>query len=229
MAEQMAEQDYAGRTVLVFGASGALGAGVAAALAAAGAAVTGVDKAEPAAERKLPGITYRSADVLSDDAVGTLFDAGTAPWAVVNTVGGFAPHRPFAELDVGELTGQIGLNLISAALITKHALRVMQHAGQGRIVHTASRAGVISKGSGFAYSVSKLGVLHLVTMAADEVRGSGITVNCVVPSIIDTPANRAAMPSSDHEGWPKVPDIARTFVYLAAPGSGLVNGAAVPV
>jgi NAD(P)-dependent dehydrogenase (short-subunit alcohol dehydrogenase family) len=72
-------------------------------------------------------------------------------------------------------------------------------------------------------------VLHLVHMAADEVRGTGITVTCVVPSIIDTPANRAAMPSANHEAWPKVPDVARTYVYLAAPGSGLVNGAAVPV
>lgn len=225
----MAEQDYAGRTVLVFGASGALGAGVASALAAAGAAVTGVDKAEPAAGRKLPGISYHSTDVRSDEAVGALFDAGPVPWAVVNTIGGFAPHRPIAELDAAELAGQIELNLVSAALITKHALRVMRQVGEGRIVHTASRAGIVSKGSGFAYSVSKLGVLHLVTMAADEVRGSGITVNCVVPSIIDTPANRAAMPSSDHDAWPKVPDIARTFVYLAAPGSGLVNGAAVPV
>ncbi len=238
----MAEQDYAGRAVLVFGASGALGAGVAAAFAAAGAAVTGVDKVTPAGERKLAAIGYVSADVFSDVAVAALFDRVPVPWAVINTVGGFAPRRPLAELDAAELAGQLELNLVSAALITKHALRVMQHAGDsvgsspgastagtGRIVHTASRAGVVSKGSGFAYSVSKLGVLHLVTMAADEVRGSGITVNCVVPSIIDTPANRAAMPSSDHDAWPKVRDIARTYLYLAAPGSGLINGAAVPV
>jgi NAD(P)-dependent dehydrogenase (short-subunit alcohol dehydrogenase family) len=72
-------------------------------------------------------------------------------------------------------------------------------------------------------------VLHLVSMAADEVRGSGITVNCVVPSIIDTPANRAAMPNSDHDSWPKIVDIARSYVYLAEPSSGLINGAAVPV
>ena len=88
---------------------------------------------------------------------------------------------------------------------------------------------MVTKGSGFAYSVSKLGVLHLVSMAADEVRGTGITVNCVVPSIIDTPANRAAIPDADHDAWPKVPDIARTYVFLASPASGLVNGAAVPV
>src|SRR5262249_60106045 len=108
-----------------------------------------------------------------------------------------------------ELTAQINLNLVSAALITKHALRVMRPAGQGRVVHTASRAGVVSKGSGFAYSVSKLAVLHLVTMAADEVRGTGITVNAVVPSIIDTPAKREGMQNADHEAWAQVHDVGR--------------------
>jgi NAD(P)-dependent dehydrogenase (short-subunit alcohol dehydrogenase family) len=66
-------------------------------------------------------------------------------------------------------------------------------------------------------------------MAADEVRGTGITVNCVVPSIIDTPANRAAMPKANHDAWPKVPDVARGYLYLASPAAGLVNGAAIPV
>ena len=60
-------------------------------------------------------------------------------------------------------------------------------------------------------------MLHLVAMAADEVRGSGITVNCVVPSIIDTPANRSAMPDADHASWPKVPDIAQAYLFLASP------------
>jgi NAD(P)-dependent dehydrogenase (short-subunit alcohol dehydrogenase family) len=225
----MGDVSFDGRPVLVFGAAGALGAGVAAALAAAGASVTGVDRAEPHGDRRLPGVGYRAANVTDDESVRALFDSAPAPWAVLNTVGGFAGQRPLAELDVAELAGQIELNLVTAAVITKHALRVMQPAGEGRIVHTASRAGVVSQGSGFAYSVSKLGVLHLVSMAADEVRGTGITVNCVVPSIIDTPANRAAIPNADHDAWPKVPDIARTYVFLASPGSGLVNGAAVPV
>jgi NAD(P)-dependent dehydrogenase (short-subunit alcohol dehydrogenase family) len=225
----MEDGSFEGRPVLVFGAGGALGAGVAAAFAAAGALVTGVDRAEPTGDRALDGVGYRAADVTNDDAVRELFDSAPAPWAVVNTVGGFAGQRPLAELDLAELAGQIELNLVTAALITKHALRVMQPAGEGRIVHTASRAGVVSQGSGFAYSVSKLGVLHLVSMAADEVRGTGVTVNCVVPSIIDTPANRAAIPNADYAAWPKIRDIARTYVFLALPSSGLVNGAAVPV
>jgi NAD(P)-dependent dehydrogenase (short-subunit alcohol dehydrogenase family) len=225
----MQDDGFAGRAVLVFGGAGALGAGVAAAFAAAGASVTAVDRAEPGGDRRLAGVRYQSADVLDDGSVRAVFDAGPAPWAVLNTVGGFAPQRPLADLDLAELTGQIELNLVTAALITKHALRVMQPAGEGRIVHTASRSAVVTKGSGFAYSVSKAGVLHLVSMAADEVRGTGVTVNCVVPSIIDTPANRAAIPGADYDAWPKIPDVARTYVFLAAPSSGLVNGATLPV
>jgi NAD(P)-dependent dehydrogenase (short-subunit alcohol dehydrogenase family) len=223
------DSDFAGRTVLVFGAAGALGAGVAEAFSAAGATVTGIAKSAPRGEQRLPGVSYAAVDVLDDAALAALFDSAPAPWAVVNTVGGFAGQRPLAELDAAELTGQLELNLVTAALITKHALRVMQPAGQGRIVHTASRAAEVTKGSGFAYSVSKVGVLHLVTMAADEVRGTGITVNCVVPSIIDTPANRAAMPDADHDRWPKIADIARSYLFLADPGSALTSGAAIPV
>lgn len=225
----MQEDSLAGRTVLVFGAAGALGSGVAEAFREAGAEVTGVDRVEPAEARRLAGVSYAAASVLDDESLGALFDSAPAPWAVINTVGGFAGQRPLSELDPAELTGQLNLNLVSAALVTKHALRVMRPAGAGRVVHTASKAGVVSAGAGFAYSVSKLGVLHLVRMAADEVRGTGITVNCVVPSIIDTPANRAAMPGADHAAWPKVPQIARSYVFLALPGSSLVSGAALPV
>jgi NAD(P)-dependent dehydrogenase (short-subunit alcohol dehydrogenase family) len=225
----MADNGYSGREVLVFGVSGALGMGIATAFAAAGATVTGVDRSVPAREHQLAGVTHQAANVLADEAVGELFDAVASPWAVVNTVGGYAPKRPLAELDATELRGQLELNLVSAALITKHALRAMRRAGRGRIVHTASRAALVTAGNGFSYSMSKLGVLHLVSMAADEVRGTDITVNCVVPSIIDTPANRAALPAADHGTWPKVPDIARTYLFLASPDAGLVNGAAIPV
>ena len=223
------DEGLGGRSVLVFGASGALGSGVAAAFAAAGAVVTGTDIAVPDGGAAVDSVSYTAADVSDDDALRALFDRRPAPWAVINTVGGFAPRRPLAELDAAELSRQLELNLVTAALITKHALRVMQPRGQGRIVHTASRAAVATEGSGFAYSISKLGVLHLVSMAAQEVRGTGITVNCVIPSIIDTPANRAAMPNANHDSWPKVPDIALSYLYLASPGASLVNGAALPV
>src|SRR4249919_117367 len=225
----MPGERFMSRTVMVFGAAGALGAGLAAAFAGEGADVIGVDRAEPTGDRRLEGARYHAVDVLDDGALATLFDGEPPPWGVVTTVGGFAPHTPLSDLDPAVLTGQLELNLLTAALVTKHALRRMKAAGQGRLVHTASQAAVVTRGSGFAYSVSKLGVLHLVTMAADEVRGSGVTVNCVVPSIIDTPANRSAMPDADHASWPRIPDIARTYLFLASPEAGLVSGAAVPV
>ena len=225
----MVETGLSGRDVLVFGATGALGAGVAAAFADRGATITGAGREAPAADRQLTGVRYESVDALDDAALRAFFDARPAPWAVINTVGGYAPARPLAELDHGELIRQVETNLVSAALINKHALRVMMPAGAGRVVHTASRAATVTAGNGFAYSVSKLGVLRLVEMAADEVRGTGITVNCVVPSIIDTPVNRAALPNADHESWPKVRDIALSYIFLAAPDAHLVNGAAISV
>jgi len=218
------------REVLVFGATGALGAAVAAYFANMGATVRGASWHEPAAGNRLTGVTYEAVDATDDDALRQFFDAMAAPpWAVISTIGGYAPKRPLAELDAAALRHQFELNLLSAALITKHALRVMQPAGQGRIVLTASRSATDTAGAGYAYSVSKLGVLHLMSMAADEVRGTGVTVNCVVPSIIDTPENRAALPNANHDAWPKARDIATSYVFLASPDAGLVNGAAIPV
>src|SRR5215475_15228452 len=204
----MPGERFTGRTVMVFGAAGALGAGLAAAFAGEGAGVIGVDRAEPSGDRRLDGARYHAVDVLDDGALAALFGGGPPPWAVVNTVGGFAPHSPLTELDPAVLTGQLELNLLTAALVTKHALRRLKAAGQGRLVHTASRAAVVTRGQGFAYSFSKLGVLPLVSMAVGYARGSGITVNCVGPTIIDTPANRGAMPDADHASWPTIPDVA---------------------
>ena len=220
---------FADRTVMVIGAAGALGAGLVSAFAAEGATVTGVDQSVPTGDRHLDGVRYQAVNVLDDSGLAALFDDGPAPWAVVSTGGVFAGRPPLSSGAPAGLTRQLELNLVTAALVTKHALRCMTAAGQGRLVHTASRAAVVTRGSGFEYSVSKLGVLHLVTMAADEVRGTGITVNCVVPSIIDTPANRSAMPGADHASWPKIPDIAQAYLFLASPQAHLVSGAAIPV
>src|SRR5262249_41329426 len=110
------EDGFQGRAVLVFGGPGALGSGVATAFAAAGAMVTGADKAPPAAGSAPATIRHAAVDVLDDAALRALFDAHPSPWAVVNTVGGFAPRRPLAELDSGELTAQLKLNLVTAAL-----------------------------------------------------------------------------------------------------------------
>jgi NAD(P)-dependent dehydrogenase (short-subunit alcohol dehydrogenase family) len=224
--------DLSGRRVIVTGAAGALGGAIAQAAVDAGADVVGFERFQPPAEHAVPGVRYLAVDVLDDAALDEAFDDacdGAAPWAVLNVVGGFAGARPLTDFDPAELTAQVQLNLATAALLTKHALRRMTTAGQGRIVHTASRAALQTDGSGFAYSVSKLGVLHLVQMAARETHGTAITVNAVVPSIMDTPANRAAIPGADYSSWPSVADVAAVFLFLASPAAALISGAALPV
>jgi NAD(P)-dependent dehydrogenase (short-subunit alcohol dehydrogenase family) len=220
---------FDGRTVVVTGATGALGAAVAGAFAEAGATVVGVVHSEPAPGARVAGVRYTKVDLTDDAQVTSFFDELGRPWAVAHTVGGYAGATPLSTLDPGHLSQQLTLNLTTSALITKHALRLMRPADAGRIVLTASRSATVTAGAGFAYSVSKLAVLHLTRMAAEEVAGTGVTVNCVVPSIIDTPANRASMPGADHARWPKPADIASSYVYLAAPDSGAVNGATLPV
>jgi len=221
--------DFTGRTVVVTGASGALGAGLVSAFTDAGAEVVGVDRASPGDHAAVDGVRYEAADLTDDAHVAALLDGVGNPWAVVNTVGGFSPKTALSELDPEDLDHQLHLNLMTAAVVTKHALRVMKPIGSGRIVLTSSKAATATKTNGFAYSVSKLAVLHLVRMAAEEVDGTGITVNGVVPSILDTPANRASMPDADHDRWPKIPDVARSYLFLASPSSHLVNGATLPV
>lgn len=216
--------DLTGRHVLITGAQGGLGAGVVTAFLAAGAHVTGTVHSAP--KNPAAQVRYETVDLTSDQDVRALFERIEVPWAVINTVGGFAPQRALAELDEQELHTQLTLNLTTAALITKQALRVM---GEGRIVHTTSQAATHTAGAGFAYSVAKAGVSHLVQMAAAEVAGTGVRVNAVSPSIIDTPANRAAMPRADHDTWPTPAQIAKSYLFLASPQEELVNGAILPV
>lgn len=220
-----------GRTVVVFGGAGALGAGVAGRLLAEGAAVVTADVVAPTGERRHEGARHLDVDVLDGASVGAALDAVEGSlWGVVNVVGGFRAGEPLAELDVEGLRSQLDLNLISAAVITKHALaRLARQGAAGRLVHTSSRAAVGDGKLAFAYSVSKLGVVRLVESAAAEVHGSGVTVNCIMPSVIDTPANRRAMPASDHDRWPKPGEIAGVVAFLLSDDAALISGAAIPV
>ncbi|HLS02399.1 MAG TPA: SDR family NAD(P)-dependent oxidoreductase [Beutenbergiaceae bacterium] len=211
--------------VLVTGGDGALGSGLARAFHQAGADVVAVTRSTPA--NPIEGVSYAQADLTNPDDVAALFDSGGSPWAVINTVGGFAPKHPLSALDPAELRKQLELNLTTAAILTSHALRVMTQAGEGRIVHTASQAAVRVASAGFSYSVSKAGVIHLVEMAAREVEKTGVRVNAVSPTIIDTPANRKAMPKADHTQWPTPADLAPAYLYLAHPTS-TTNGAVLP-
>jgi NAD(P)-dependent dehydrogenase (short-subunit alcohol dehydrogenase family) len=219
------------RTVAVFGGCGALGRAVACRLAADGFAVVAADMAVPDEEDQAEGMRYRVVDAGSEASVAAVFDElGSELWGVVNVIGGYTPPQPVGELEVGILKQQLELNLVTAAVVTKHAVALLSAGGRGgRIVHTSSRAAIGDGARTFAYSVSKLAVIRLVEAAAAEVRELGITVNCILPSVIDTPANRSAMPNANHDRWPKPEELAGVVSFLVSDAAEIVSGAAVPV
>ncbi|HEU4346618.1 MAG TPA: SDR family NAD(P)-dependent oxidoreductase [Actinoplanes sp.] len=223
-------RDLTGRTIVVMGGSGNLGRAVVERLRSDGATVVAADAHHPEPAARPAGVEHVEVDALDEASVaGALAAISPAPWAVVNLIGGYTPPQPVSELDVAVLRRQLELNLVTAAILTKHALPLLAARGGGRIVHTSSRVAVQPGPNGFSYSVSKLAVLRLVEAAAAEGRDAGVTVNCIMPSIIDTPPNRAAMPDSDHDRWPKPAELAAVLSFLVSDDAGLVSGAAIPV
>ena len=226
----MTAHTLSGSLAVVAGGIGGLGRSVVEELASRGARVTVTDRQLPRDGTGIGGVEYRVVDASDEASVAAFFDAlPGAPLAFVNVIGGYAAGPGIDELELAVLRQQLELNLVTAALLTKHAVRRMKAAGVGRIVHIASRAARESGANAFAYSVSKLGVTRLVEAAAAETRDHGISVNCVLPSTMDTPANRAAMPEADFDRWPKTSEVAKVIAFLVSEDAAIVSGAAIPV
>jgi NAD(P)-dependent dehydrogenase (short-subunit alcohol dehydrogenase family) len=220
----------ANRLVVVAGGAGGLGRAVVLELAGRGARVVSGERRPPPIDARVASVDYRLLDAGDEASVSAFFEAlPEAPLALVNTIGGYAAGPAIAESDVAQWRQQIEVNLLTAALLTKWAVRRMAPAKAGRIVHVSSRAATERGAHAFAYSVAKLGVVRLVEAAAAENVESGITVNCVLPSIIDTPANRAAMPKADFTRWTKPQQIAQVIAFLLSDEAEIVSGAAIPV
>jgi NAD(P)-dependent dehydrogenase (short-subunit alcohol dehydrogenase family) len=223
-------RDLVGATIVVLGGTGNLGRAVVERFRADGAMVVVADARLPAGGDQHPEVRYETVDALDEASVSAaLAAASPAPSAVVNLIGGYTPPQPLADLEIAVLRQQLELNLVTAAIITKHAMPLLAARGGGRIVHTSSRVATQTGENGFSYSVSKLGVLRLVEAAAAEGREHGVTVNCVMPSIIDTPPNRAAMPDARHDRWPKPAELAAVLAFLASDDAALISGAAIPL
>jgi len=217
--------------VIVFGGSGALGAAVVERTLDDGATVLVADAANTKSSDEGRIVRHASVDALDETSVASFFaNLDAAPWAVVNLIGGYTGSQAVEDMDLSVLRRQLELNLVTAATITKYAVRRLKAAGEGgRIVHTSSRVATQDGHDGFSYSVSKLAVVRLVEATAAEGRDDAITVNCVMPSIIDTPANRAAMPKADFAKWPRAEQIADVIAFLVSDASVLISGAAIPV
>lgn len=204
-----------GKHVVVTGGRGALGKGVVELLEAKGAIVHVADR---------PDVQ------LDDEASATAFYGALPPlWASIHLVGGFA-MAPIEKTALADFEGQWRLNTATCFLSCREAIKAIRKTGAGgRIVNVAARP-VLSPTSGMiSYVTAKAGVAALTQSLAPEVLGDGILMNAVLPSIIDTPANRAAMPKSAFDTWPKPAEIAQTIVFLASPENTLTTGTLVPV
>jgi NAD(P)-dependent dehydrogenase (short-subunit alcohol dehydrogenase family) len=232
------------KVVLVTGATGGLGASVALRVAAAGArtVVTSRDRAsletlarDIARETgaREDGTLVHSADMCDAAQVKGLIDGIAARWggvdALVNLAGGWRGGKPLAEVTEQEWDAALGLNLRSAFLINRAVLPYMAKKGWGRIVNISSKAAESPGSRQAAYNAAKAGVIALTASIAAEYRRSGIAANAILPSIIDTPQNRAQTPDADFSRWVKPGEIASLVLFLLGDEAGAINGAAIPV
>jgi NAD(P)-dependent dehydrogenase (short-subunit alcohol dehydrogenase family) len=230
--------DFRNRHVVITGGAGALGAAVVGALVEAGATchVPCHDEAEaqrfPMRENRQVVLTV-TGSLADDEAVSRFYQAVTPLWASIHLAGGFAAG-PLREAAPATLRRQIDMNLVTCLLCCRAAVSARTRAGGeggGRIVNVAARPALEWRsGAGMvAYTASKSAVAALTAALAEEVAKDGILVNAVAPSIMDTPANRKAMPKADYGLWPKVEEVAATILFLASPDNRVTRGAIVPV
>ncbi len=234
--------DLSGRVALATGAFGGLGPAVTLALLEGGARVLAVaSRDQPDALERLRAqagangarLSAAVADARDEDAVAALVsDLERREGRVdilVNSIGGYAAGQPVTALDARTLDRMLELNLKTAFLFSKHAARAMERNQFGRIINIASRAAFSGRKNAAAYAIAKAAIITLTETQAEEVVQQGITVNAVVPGIIDTPANRASMPNAHFDHWPRPEEIARVIAFLASDDAGLISGACIPV
>jgi NAD(P)-dependent dehydrogenase (short-subunit alcohol dehydrogenase family) len=236
---------FAGKLVLVAGGTGGLGRAVSHAFLEEGAkvVVTYREQKEFDALKSEAGAQGSSidvhqveghrVDVTDETAVHQLIDSVLAEHtrldALVNTVGGYAGGVNLWELETKVFDQMLALNLRSGYVLSRAAIPAMLKQKHGAIVNVASKAALDHAAGAAAYAASKAGALALMDSLAAEVKGTGVRVNSILPSIIDTEANRKAMPNAEFAKWPKPQDIARVILFLCSDDAKVIHGAAVPV
>jgi len=228
------------RVVLVTGGTGALGTAITRRFLGEGAVVCVPWIVEHERERleasvqaaARPRLLLERCDVADDAAMARLAESLTARHrridVLVSAVGGFA-MGDLVHTDRTLWDSMLTLNLTTAYVAARAVVPAMLSAGGGRVVAVASRAVVPPAGGFIAYTVAKAAVIAFVQALAVETRGRGVTVNAVLPSTMDTPANRAAMPGVDPKTWVPVDAVADAIAYLAADSSAHISGALLAI
>ncbi len=222
-------------TALITGGTGGLGSAVTGAFLAAGwrVVVPWIEERELARLDQHPDVHAVRADLFEPESARAAVELAAADpdaplRAVVNLVGGFAMGGRVHETPVDDFERQLTLNLRPTYLTSQAALPHLI-AGGGAIVCVSSRAGVQPFSGAAGYITAKAAVLALVDAMATEYRDDGVRVNAILPSVIDTPANRAAMPTANFDTWVTPAEIAKVILFLCADGSSVISGAHLPV
>jgi NAD(P)-dependent dehydrogenase (short-subunit alcohol dehydrogenase family) len=220
--------------IVVTGATGALGAGLVDVLLAREATVW-LPMIEPELPKHLPWRdnprVHATPHVSLDDEaqVSAFYDRVPSLWASIHLVGGFAMAK-IADTSLADFEKQWRLNTVTCFLTCREAVKAIRKtAAGGRIVNVAARPVQVPTPGMIAYVASKAGVASITQALAAELLGENILVNAVLPSTIDTPANRASMPKADHASWPKPAQIAQAIAFMASPENALTTGTLVPV
>ena len=231
---------FSGNWALIAGGTGGLGRDVSLAFLEEGAnvMVTYRKQEEFSALKKAAGecasrLSGHEVDVTDESAVRSLIERILAEHGrldvLVNTVGGYAGGMKLWEIAPHVFEAMLALNLRSGYVLSIAAVPAMLNQKKGSIVNIASKAAFDHAAGAAAYAASKAAALAMMDSLAEDLKGTGVRVNSVLPSIIDTEANRRAMPKADFAKWPKPEDIAKVILFLCSDEAKVIHGASIPV
>jgi NAD(P)-dependent dehydrogenase (short-subunit alcohol dehydrogenase family) len=231
---------FTGKSILVAGGTGALGRAIVLAFLDESARVVVTyrrqdefDVLTKAAAANPSSLEGHQVDVTDEAAVGRfterLVESRGRIDVLVNTVGGYAGGKPLWETDSKTFDQMLALNLRSGYALCRAVVPVMLKQGSGAIVNVSSRMAFDHAAGAAAYAASKAAAVAMIDSLAADLKGTGVRVNSILPSIIDTEANRNAMPNADFAKWPKPEEISRVVLFLCSEDARLVHGASLPV
>ena len=231
---------FEGSVVLIAGGTGGLGRAVTSAFLEerANVIVTYRNQAEwdavkSAVAANAARLVGHSVDVTDEAAVRQLIETILLKHgpldAMVNTVGGYAGGLKLWETEPKVFEQMLNLNLRSGYVLSRAAVPSMLKQGRGAIVNVAAKAAFDHAAGAAAYAASKAAAVAMLDSLAADLKGTGVRANTILPSIIDTEANRRAMPKADFGKWPKPRDIARVILFLCSDEARVIHGAAIPV